>query len=214
MYRLKLDPKTRISYTYFLISTAWIVVTDILFAKGDFRQAVYQSCKGLLFAAITAYLLYLLIDKHYGAKQKIQRERNEAIETYTQLFEQHGLPQLLIDPLHGKIVQANDAAATFYGWSQETLCSMSISEINLLSEDEVFYEMAAADRNVAIILNLFIVGLTVRLVMLRFTHIRCNYTGKNCFIPLLLMYLRKSKLKLRFYGIINCSNRWLHLSEP
>ncbi|MUH00253.1 GAF domain-containing protein [Scytonema sp. UIC 10036] len=144
MYRLKLDPKERISYTYFLISTAWIIATDLLFVKGDFRQVLYQSCKGLLFAAITSYLLYLLIEKNYGAKQKIQRERNEAVETYTQLFEQHGLPQLLIDPLHGKIIQANDAAVTFYGWSKEKICSMSISEINLLSEDEIFDEIAAA----------------------------------------------------------------------
>jgi PAS domain S-box-containing protein len=41
--------------------------------------------------------------------------------------------KLIIDPDNGRIVDANEAAAKFYGWSQEELRQMKISDINMLS---------------------------------------------------------------------------------
>jgi len=56
----------------------------------------------------------------------------------------HGAVMLLIDPDSGSIVDANRAAARFYGYSIETLRAMSIQDINALGADEVAAERARA----------------------------------------------------------------------
>ena len=144
MYKFKFFQKHNTSYIYFVFSSIWIILTDILVANGNFKLAFQQSLKGLLFATVTSYLLYILLEKNSGTHLKAKQERDEAIETYTKLFEQHGLPQLLIDPSNGQILQANEAAAHYYGWDKQKICSMNISEINTLKEKEVFGEMAKA----------------------------------------------------------------------
>ena len=56
---------------------------------------------------------------------------------YRELFEQVGAVQLLLDPGQGVIVDANPAAAAFYGYPRDTLRGMPIHQINLLPEDEI-----------------------------------------------------------------------------
>lgn len=56
---------------------------------------------------------------------------------YRELFEQVGAVQLLLDPGQGVIVDANPAAAAFYGYPRETLRGMPITRLNTLPEDEV-----------------------------------------------------------------------------
>lgn len=63
---------------------------------------------------------------------------------YRSLFQDNSSPMLLIDPADGRIVDANSAAAEFYGWSRRKLRSMCIQEVNTLSKDEVEAEMRAA----------------------------------------------------------------------
>ena len=51
---------------------------------------------------------------------------------YRSLFENHHVIMLLIDPETGRIVDANPAAANFYGWSRDELKKKFIFEINVL----------------------------------------------------------------------------------
>jgi PAS domain S-box-containing protein len=66
--------------------------------------------------------------------------------TFQQLFDEHGVVMLLIDPASGKIVDANPAAEKFYGLARETLKSKVIQEINTLSSEQVAMERAQAER--------------------------------------------------------------------
>src|SRR5205807_2033443 len=52
--------------------------------------------------------------------------------------------KLLIDPSDGSIVDANPAAAEFYGWSLEQLRGMKIAQINMLSPEQILAEMESA----------------------------------------------------------------------
>jgi diguanylate cyclase (GGDEF)-like protein/PAS domain S-box-containing protein len=61
---------------------------------------------------------------------------------YRNLFQNHQTVMLIIDPENGQIVDANPAAATFYGWPIETLCRMHIQEINTLSPEQIKLNMA------------------------------------------------------------------------
>ena len=66
------------------------------------------------------------------------------------LFQEHGAVMLLIEPVSGKIVDANRSASEFYGYTLEDLKSMTIHEINAITPTQVESEMQAAqkeDRN-------------------------------------------------------------------
>src|SRR5690606_2846830 len=68
--------------------------------------------------------------------------RDEAF--YRALFEENPAIKLLLDPEDGRIVDANHAAAEFYGFPREALIGMKIHEINVLTEDAIRAEMENA----------------------------------------------------------------------
>ena len=51
---------------------------------------------------------------------------------------------LLIDPETADIVDGNPAAISFYGWSHEEFISKKITDINTLTNEQVFREMERA----------------------------------------------------------------------
>ncbi|WP_282754089.1 sensor domain-containing diguanylate cyclase [Desulfuromonas thiophila] len=60
------------------------------------------------------------------------------------VFEGHGAVMLLIDADSGAIVDANQAAALFYGYSRDQLRQLRIQQINSLSDEEVRVERQLA----------------------------------------------------------------------
>ncbi len=74
----------------------------------------------------------------------IKLEREDALQKLRQsesmfrnLFETHSAVKFIIDPVDGRILDANQAAEKFYGWSRDELRQKRISEINTLTEEEV-----------------------------------------------------------------------------
>ncbi|HBN95991.1 MAG TPA: hypothetical protein DDZ66_06805, partial [Firmicutes bacterium] len=55
-------------------------------------------------------------------------------------FNNHGSIMLLVETESGKIVNANEAAASFYGYSVEQLKSMYIDKIHMYTPEEVAQE--------------------------------------------------------------------------
>ena len=45
---------------------------------------------------------------------------------FSMMFDKHGSIMLIIDPESGAILYANDAAASFYGYTKEQLLAMKI----------------------------------------------------------------------------------------
>jgi len=60
---------------------------------------------------------------------------------FRKLFEENKTTMLIIDPDTGNIVQANKAAADFYGWPVEQLMQMRIHDINTLTSAGVQNQM-------------------------------------------------------------------------
>jgi PAS domain S-box-containing protein len=60
------------------------------------------------------------------------------------LFKHHSASMLLVDPETGTIIDANTAAAHFYGWSIEELQQMRIQQINTLAPETVMAKMQKA----------------------------------------------------------------------
>ncbi|ALO14686.1 Histidine protein kinase DivJ [Salinivirga cyanobacteriivorans] len=63
---------------------------------------------------------------------------------YKGVFSESKTIGLLIDPATGNILDANDGALNYYGYSAREMLSMKISEINILTEDEIAAEIHKA----------------------------------------------------------------------
>jgi len=77
-------------------------------------------------------------------RKKAQKALRESEERYRSLFKNNHSVMLLIDPESGDIVDANPAAVAFYGWSYEALTGKKITDINTLTNAQVFQEMERA----------------------------------------------------------------------
>jgi PAS domain S-box-containing protein len=74
-------------------------------------------------------------------RKQAEEALRESEALYRSQFEDHSAVKLLIDPDTGNIIDANEAAANFYGWSRENLKQMKIQEINTLPPEEVIKAM-------------------------------------------------------------------------
>ena len=79
-----------------------------------------------------------------SGSKTLEEALRESEERYRQIFEQDLAVKLLIEPGTGKILKANRAAASFYGYPIETLQQLLISDINKLDPAEIATEMQAA----------------------------------------------------------------------
>jgi len=85
------------------------------------------------------------ISRDISARIQAEQALKASEARFRNLFENNQVAMLLIDPAEGgAIVDANPAAEVFFGWSQAQLRTMRISEINLLSPDDVRIEMERA----------------------------------------------------------------------
>ena len=82
------------------------------------------------------------VSKGSGALEDLRRSE----QRYRQMFETNLAVKLILDPKTGTIVEANPAAAVFYGYAREELAGMSMFDINILSPEEIKMEMARAAR--------------------------------------------------------------------
>lgn len=64
---------------------------------------------------------------------------------FDRIFNEVNVTMLLIEPASGRIVDANPAAAHFYGHSREKLRTMSIQQINTFTPEQVAAERALAE---------------------------------------------------------------------
>lgn len=84
------------------------------------------------------------LEKESAKRKNSEATLQESGALFRRLFENHAAVKLIIDPLIGDIIDANAAAAEFYGWSREQLRQMKIQDINTLPSEEVKQEMEKA----------------------------------------------------------------------
>jgi PAS domain S-box-containing protein len=77
-------------------------------------------------------------------RKKAEKKLEESETLYRKLFEDHTAVKLMINPDTGDIIDANEAAGNFYGWSRDQLRQMKIQDINTLPPAEIKKEMEKA----------------------------------------------------------------------
>lgn len=74
-------------------------------------------------------------------RKEAEGKLRESEEIFRKLFENHAAVKLLIDADTSNILDANEAAVDFYGWTREQLQQMKIQDINTLSPEQIKREM-------------------------------------------------------------------------
>ncbi len=83
-------------------------------------------------------------DQDISQRKAIERALHQRETRYRQLFTQNKAVELLIDPEDGSIIDANGAAAVYYGYSRDELLHKNMSDINTLEPEEMKREMDQA----------------------------------------------------------------------
>lgn len=121
-----------------------------------YEPSFYERNKMLIWGAvilIVAFVLLVIRVNRYLQKQirlktvELVTARDIAIRKEKEsrsLFMDHAAVKLLIDPETGNFIDANKAAASFYGWPLATLKEMNISQINKLPIKDFKQEMEEA----------------------------------------------------------------------
>lgn len=102
---------------------------------GEIR-IVYQKCEHQRNAAgVVVRSIGFVQDITERKQSEAALRQSEAL--FRNLFQKHAAIKLLIDSADGRILDANEAAAAFYGWPQDELCRMKISDIIPLPLEQV-----------------------------------------------------------------------------
>lgn len=135
------------------------------YREGDIRGGISVSVSLAPYRAIMAAKMASSGATHLGfwllgltgigvASRRIARDNRsflaqqnrlaESEALFRNMFERHTAVQLIINPSSGAIVDANRAAADYYGWSREQLRSRSIQDLNTLPPQELARELERA----------------------------------------------------------------------
>ncbi|MGA7732796.1 MAG: GAF domain-containing protein [Chloroflexia bacterium] len=138
---------TRIVLVYLVVGALWILVTDRLvdaLVTDDALRSFLQTIKGWLYIAANALLLYWLIHRSATGLLKAEKALRESSERYRQMFERNRAIQLIVDSTDGRIIDANQSAADFYGYPLDRLLGMNIAHLSTLTREESLAEMERA----------------------------------------------------------------------
>jgi len=86
----------------------------------------------------------LLVVRDVTERRRAETALRESEARFRAIFEENRAIKLLVDPSSGAIVEANSAAADFYGYSREQLLAMNVSDINVLPADALFDALSYA----------------------------------------------------------------------
>jgi PAS domain S-box-containing protein len=89
--------------------------------------------------------LFAVLRTDITEQKKYQNVLRQSEEIYHSLFKNNHAVMILIDPKTGDIADANPAACSFYGYNKEEITELKITDINVLSEQEVLKEMYKAE---------------------------------------------------------------------
>ncbi|MFA6203493.1 MAG: PAS domain S-box protein, partial [Gallionella sp.] len=131
-------------------------ITEILLPVGSWQIAAVprngwpvQAGNTWIFRLIFLLVILLITLPFFALRRSLDALR-ESESRFRQMFEKHSAVMLLIDTESGQIVNANSAAAHFYGYSLESLRGMNINCINTLPEakiNELIHQAHKENRN-------------------------------------------------------------------
>jgi PAS domain S-box-containing protein len=137
---------TAVAGLWVALLTTWFTImghSDIAQVGLSPRKQV--AALQLFLAVIT--LTGLFLAAALAERRRAEEDVRESEEIYRAMFENNQAVKLLIDPQTGFIVEANSAAADYYGYPLKQLREINISEINTLPLEEAKSKMKEAKQS-------------------------------------------------------------------
>jgi CheY-like chemotaxis protein len=135
--RIKSDPETKGIYV--------VLLSSIRVESDSQAEGLEQGADGYIARPIPNRELLARVKSMLRLKQA-EKRCCESAERFRLQFEGHDAVMLLVEPKSGAIVEANTAAAKYYGYPRETLSKMNINGIKCLPLENVLAEMQQAKR--------------------------------------------------------------------
>lgn len=104
--------------------------------------SVWRTNAIILGLGALLFLLILAITESLRSASEIKQMNSET--RFRFLIDHNNAVILQIEPVSGQILDANDSACQFYGWTHQEMCAKSIQDINQLNPQQVAAERAAA----------------------------------------------------------------------
>ncbi len=82
--------------------------------------------------------------KEIEARKRTEKSLRESEKLYRDIFLKNSAMKWLVDPSTARIIDANPAACSFYGYSHEEITTLRLWDINMLSEAQVRKDLASA----------------------------------------------------------------------
>ncbi|MFH2123960.1 MAG: PAS domain S-box protein [Pseudomonadota bacterium] len=137
-------PTTRQLYLFGLV--VHLVMIGLMFTlpAGKGLQVVKQLGPAVLLLYPLATILAgkILADQVSATRTLANLQESERL--FRDLFECHKAVKLIIDAETSTIIDANQAAADYYGWTREQLRQMKVQDINILSPEDIQEEIDKA----------------------------------------------------------------------
>ncbi|MEO5343310.1 MAG: diguanylate cyclase, partial [Gammaproteobacteria bacterium SHHR-1] len=112
----------------------------------ELEERVEQRTAELALANATLEASNRELSQALSREQALSEALRESEERFRMLFEQNKAVMLVLDPDSSAIIDANFAAADYYGYSRERLRQMKLTDISALSEQETQREIELARR--------------------------------------------------------------------
>jgi two-component system, cell cycle sensor histidine kinase and response regulator CckA len=147
-YRFQPDikpPSTARLYHFGIIVHVVMIALMLTLPAGTGWQVIKKLGPAVLLLYPLATILAGKILADQVSKNRDIADLQASEELFKTLFERHLAVKLIIDPETGEIVDVNQAAADYYGWSREQLKGMNIQDINTLSPEAIRQEIAKAN---------------------------------------------------------------------
>ncbi len=129
----ELDPKRFFSPDSGVKKSGSLVAQRFHYRKDGSRFPVETNVKLIRFER--DYIV--AVSRDVTERNKAEYALKESEERFHNMFSQHSAVMLLIEPLSGEIIEANNAAEKFYGYSLDQLSKMKVQDINILEPEVV-----------------------------------------------------------------------------
>jgi CheY-like chemotaxis protein len=133
--RIKSDPETADIYV--------VLLSGIHVESDSQAESLEQGADGYIARPIPNRELLARVKSMLRLKQA-EKRCCESAERFRILFEGNDAVMLLVEPKSGAIVEANTAAAKYYGYPRETLSKMTIKDIKCPPLEDIWAERRQA----------------------------------------------------------------------
>jgi PAS domain S-box-containing protein len=138
-----LSPEVRLNFIPFLekvFSSMGKEKCEVPLMK-DGKRPLHLQIEAMASASVTECRLAVI---DISDRWKAEKDLQESEIRYASIFNNRHVVKILIDPETGKILKANPAACSFYGYSSEQFSALSIFDINNLPRHDILKKMEQA----------------------------------------------------------------------